>query len=715
MSIICECPDCGKKYRVDDSKTGRTIPCKECGGDIHVRKGSSQVASRRFQQDDDDDDDDRVWRSRSNSSSTASIVIGGGILGIVAIGVLVILVTKGGDPAENRREQQVAENEWAPEPIQPQRFPVPEVPPVPQPVFPPGGNSPPVIIPSPHGIHDERRDAARESIRKRMEEARQRRARQFPRFDTPPNSGNTTANATPTRVNSGNGSGGFGSAGRSGSSIPFNERDGFTAGPPGCPFVVSGKHVWDIAQKKIIAELQGEYNGRGLTALSPDGLRFAAADKTPNQMNTSITVWDTQTGQQLFVAPGDPERFADVVLLSNDKLFIGGRNSNLLYVWNIANKRVGQTIGVGDGEFNKGSTAITIDGEFFATIADDKLNAHKTSTAQIVAVMGDPASVVMIPGESLLVRDNKLVADSRSNSSNARFNFTGLQSLEFSADSEELAGVSTHPIPRVMCWNNRGELIYDQPLYSEQRAPWENTLQWFPDRKSWLIEFELFDRESGKTVLSIRERFGQHLRIHVLDDNHLIGSLPHSPEQIEILEIPWGKIRQSLEQIKTGEDALMSPSNPVSIVLDDGSNGAQQNSVGGVIVLALTNKLARDNIKVQPGQTTYFRLRFSESAGDRLPIFERQSPFDFRGRDTGRTVMESRGALVVELIVEGEAQPIWRQTLLVESSKSFDQLITDDALRQTMLHSLAMRIDLLDIPFFVPKSKDQVALPLVIQ
>ncbi len=415
------------------------------------------------------------------------------------------------------------------------------------------------------------------------------------------------------------------------------------------------------------------------------------------------------------MAPGDEERFADVVLLSNDKLFIGGRSSNALYVWDIAKKELLQTINVDDGDFKQGSTGITIDGEFIATVADDKLVAIKASTGQIVAEMGNPASVVMRPGETLVIQDNKLVADSRTSSSDAGFVFAWMQSLEFSADSEELAGVSTHPFPRVMCWNNRGDLIYDQPLLTERRAFWENTLQWFPDRKSWLIEYDIFDRESGKTVLSIRERFGQHLRMHVLDDNHLIGSFPHAPEQIEILEIPWGKIRQSLEQIKTGEDAFMGPSNPVSIVLDDGSNGTQQNSVGGVIVEALTNRLARDHIKVQPGQQTYFRLRFSESAGDRLPIFERQSPFDFRGRDTGRTVMESRGTLVVELIVEGEAQPIWRQSLVVDSSKSFDQLISDDALRQTMLQSLAMRIDLLDIPYFVPKSKDQFALPLVIR
>lgn len=107
MSLIAECLDCGKQYRVADDKAGRQFKCKDCGSTIQIPGG-----------DDDDYDlghhdeygaDDRRGgdydeprprrrsggsgrkksRSKRKSSVNPGLIIGGVVGGIVVIGVLV--------------------------------------------------------------------------------------------------------------------------------------------------------------------------------------------------------------------------------------------------------------------------------------------------------------------------------------------------------------------------------------------------------------------------------------------------------------------------------------------------------------------------------------------------------------------------------------------------------------------------------------------------
>ncbi|MBM4092571.1 MAG: hypothetical protein FJ276_24610 [Planctomycetes bacterium] len=122
-------------------------------------------------------------------------------------------------------------------------------------------------------------------------------------------------------------------------------------------------------------------------------------------------------------------------------------------------------------------------------------------------------------------------------------------------------------------------------------------------------------------MLSIKERFAQDPRIHVYDDNHLVGAFPHNPSQLEVLQIPWDDIRASLAQMRSGGPALLGPSQPVSIHMELGPVRGNQQQVVETIQLALVERLARDSIRAEPGHPTYFRLRLAEEAGDQLPIY----------------------------------------------------------------------------------------------
>lgn len=496
--------------------------------------------------------------------------------------------------------------------------------------------------------------------------------------------------------------------------IPYGRGDALAAGPPGSPVVVSGGHVWHKVQQRIIAELDGELDGRTTTAISPDGQLFGAAMKTPNQQNTAVRVWDTETGEQKFIAAGEAERFSDTILLTNDRLYVGGRLGDELRVWDCRTGERLKSLRVNNAKFDAGSSAVSRDGDYLAVTAGDRLVVVRTSDGRQAAVMQNPAKMPdERRGEPLIIRDNLILAD-RSESSEATSVYAWMQSLEFSPGMEELAGVSTHPSPRIMCWNNRGALVFDRPLYTQRRAFWENRLQWFPDRSAWLVEHEIVHRETGRVVLSVRGRSATHLQMYVYDNDHLMGTFPDSPDELHVREIPWAAIRRSLAAMADGSNAILGPGSPVRVELKLGAVPGGQNDTAALIQTALERRLARDQIALAPDGGAVFRLKFAETAGDTLPIYHRQSAFDFRGRDSGRQMTEAIGTLTIELLVPGQETPIWRDTLHAISSRTFSKEITEAAVRESMLSSLQSELHDLDIPYFIPKSDQLPALPIVI-
>ncbi len=208
---------------------------------------------------------------------------------------------------------------------------------------------------------------------------------------------------------------------------------------------------------------------------------------------------------------------------------------------------------------------------------------------------------------------------------------------------------------------------------------------------------------------------GDDLKLHVQDDDHLVGTFPHSAKEIEVMEVPWEGIRASLAKLEEDVPALLSPAQPVSIVFELGSLRGDQNKTVQGLGDALKERLARDGLEVEKGQSTFFRVRFSEKAGDSVAVFERQSPFDWRGRDTGQRVKEAEGGLVVELHVPGKDEPIWRDSLSAGSDSSYRAEVNETTVRDSMVENLANRLDDLNFPYFIPESEDLLALPVILQ
>ena len=503
--------------------------------------------------------------------------------------------------------------------------------------------------------------------------------------------------------------------------IPIGSNTTVTFGPAGCPVLVAGKQVWNVLEGSIQAELEGDIERNSLTVLSDDGKYFAAGMKSKNQKETSVCVWSTETGMKVCEIPGTADRYADLILFSRNKyLILGGRSTSDFQVWDVEEGTEGKPIDIKARKIEQGKAAFSASGDVFLAVVNDKLTLFRTSNGKPVTVMSPPRSmargagpIAPAPVKPVRGKPGPITAgDPR----DAVFVYAWMQALKFSPDGTEVAAVSTHPHPRLIVWDIKGKLLFDEPLLLPSMAFWEHSLQWLPDKSGWLVSGHIVDRESKRPVVGVRKSFGGDLRVWLYDSDHLVGAFPNNAGELQSYVIPWKEIRKSIALMNDSAASFLGPAQAVSINIDFGGQLAgDANQTAGLIAEALGQRLKRDGIKVSNGQQTTFHLRFSEKTGDTLPIYERQSRFDFRGRDTGRTATERKGSLVVELTTEGQETPLWREALNASSARSFRDDINDANIRKTMMESLTGQISALYLPYFIPKDEEHLALPVVFQ
>jgi len=343
------------------------------------------------------------------------------------------------------------------------------------------------------------------------------------------------------------------------------------------------------------------------------------------------------------------------------------------------------------------------DGPYFACIAHDRIIVTETASGKRAATMQTPLVYLPTGGTR------------QGTFTDAIFVYAWTNAIRYSPDGELLAAYSTNPLPRLMCWDKKGKLILDAPVPMPHIVSHQTTLQWLPDSKGWLINGYVFDRESRRLLLSVRTPFATEVMPHLLDKDRIAGTFGEGRDEVRSVKVPWDKLMSSLKQISEKVPAYIAPYQAVSLDVSIAGARGDADETQRFLTLALTQRLARDGVKVAANQPTTLRFRVAEEAGQTLPIYERQSPFDRRGRDTGRTVTESKGSAVLELVSVDEREPIWRATLKASSARSFTEEINDASVRKSMLEHLVRQLHGLDMPYFVPKSKDIVALPAVIE
>lgn len=491
----------------------------------------------------------------------------------------------------------------------------------------------------------------------------------------------------------------------------INERSAITSGGVGCPVILGGSAVFstdfDSESSKQIGKLNCEIGSRTLTALASDGTHVAVAKKSKaNKDVMLVSVYDLKTGKKTSEIPGKVGERVETLLITRGKyVAIAGHGSDTIRVWNGVTGKLVKEFEMPKGtRLDQGNVAFTRDGKYMAVVQRKKLVVIKVATEKVVATMEPPRMVD---------RDGNPTGRSTSSPSSL---YAWIQDLEFSPDGTELAAVTTHGGTRLFCWNKNAKLVVNQPFSTTQRnAFWENDLQWMPDGKSWLVAGNLIDRENGRVLLAFEKKFGKDTRMVAHDQNTMLGRLGSAPNTISKVEIPWAKIDRARQAIADKEPAIIAPHQSVDIRLEFGKTLGAAADAKKSIVEAVQNRLKRDGINYEAGAPNYFKLRLSESAGDTLPIYERQSAFDRRGHDTGRTIAETKGSLVVEFYAEGNDAPVWREVLDAKSSRSFREEINSRTVRESMLNRLSSDLGRMQIPYFMPVDKSLPSLPMIFE
>ena len=485
----------------------------------------------------------------------------------------------------------------------------------------------------------------------------------------------------------------------------IDKRAVITSGKIGCPVIMGGSGIFSTETRKQIGNLDLEIRSSTLTALSNDGSHFAVASKTHNQDGTSVSVYDLQSQKKTCEIPGAEDEILDVLLITRSKYVVtAGRKSPVVRVWDAKTGKSVKEFEMPKGtRLDQGNVAFTNDGKYMAVVRRKELVVIKVASGKVVATMEPP---------SLVDRDGNKSERSRGNDHSSIYAW--IQDLEFSPDGTELAAVSTHRGNRLLCWNKDAELVVNKPFSLIQKnAFWENDIQWLPDGQAWLVGGNLVERSSGRILLAFAEKFATDVHMLIHDQNTILGRLGSEPNKISKVEIPWGDIKEAQQAIEDKVPALIAPNQAVDIRIEFGKTLGTAGEAKKLIIEAVQKRLKRDGINFKPGSPNYFQLRFSESKGDTLPIYQRQSRFDFRGHDTGREISESKGSLVVEFYGSDSDKPAWREVLDATNSRSFSEEINSKSVRASMLKRLSTELGRMHIPYFMPKDDSLLALPMV--
>ncbi len=131
------------------------------------------------------------------------------------------------------------------------------------------------------------------------------------------------------------------------------------------------------------------------------------------------------------------------------------------------------------------------------------------------------------------------------------------------------------------------------------------------------------------------------------------------------------------------------------------------------LLKAVSDGLAAWGLVVADGQPATFHVTFEEAAGETLPVYDRQSPFDLTGTDTGRKATASKCKATVELRTAASDAAVWSQQLGGNSPRSMAGPVDDASLRAAMLQTLCSGLRQLTFPTFVPAGPGLQPLPIV--
>ncbi len=309
-----------------------------------------------------------------------------------------------------------------------------------------------------------------------------------------------------------------------------------------------------------------------------------------------------------------------------------------------------------------------------------------------------------------------------------RGKFKGLlvaSGVGFSPDGKEVAALfNSGDTQLILCWDAAtGTLSGEFPVGPVLLTPGAGgigyqgpVLQWLPEGAGWLLNGHvLYHRPSKRVVWILRTRHPFVHTVGLLDRDHVLAPYREGEtESLVSVPIPWSQLDPALKDLQKPDPAPLRPGQAVTVQVDVSSlrlGNPQQ--VEADLRQVLTDRLARDGIRVADGQPTVVYGKYQEVAGATLKVYEwgMMRP----QRDTGRTAEETKMALEVGIRGGADKGTLWRTYLsqgagLIVSGQG----TTLDVHRDTF-ERLKGAIKGVPFPYFIPADARTARLPLVSQ
>lgn len=458
---------------------------------------------------------------------------------------------------------------------------------------------------------------------------------------------------------------------------PANSDSQITYGPPGCPIVVVNRDAWHIKTKRIVQTLPVDVEIGKTRCLSANGRYFAAYNGEWHDRGMGVNVWDLVSGEKVAEIPGGQQRVYTVLQFMRNRYLIAANDSDAsCLVWDVEENRKVRELPTRVGRIAQGQLSVSPDGQFLALVEGDQVPVMKLAESRYLGSLVSP------------------FLDPTSTRTRSTLGADNIKDMAFSPDGKEIAAIyQTTDKQRLIVWDGVGQIQFDIPVNIYWGRLNSQSLTWLPNKKGWIVDGNVIHRDSKKIVTQVkRDRYAED-KIGALDEYYMIGRFGQAADSISVIGIPWEEIERSIGAMSSADNPIIGPGVQVSImVYMRGQTGESIETARAAIGDALVARLAEDQMTFAPDQEAYFRFNAEPASAD-----------------------HQFGLLKLELLVKGSDTPIWTHEFAEADSKRFLQGLDTGSISETAILQLKREINLLQIPYFIPRTADFMPLPMVIQ
>lgn len=427
-------------------------------------------------------------------------------------------------------------------------------------------------------------------------------------------------------------------------------------------FVQFGRSVFEVRTGREIAKLPAEF-ASDIGLVNSDGTYVVRFNNRPGATPTTIYVHKMQTPASFTRIDCTRYRSVSNVRLITPKLLVVVGETSSSLRWTIWNIESGQEIA---------SFKISDDNHDYR---DGHLCINPAGTKMLVtARFGGGRIYDLMTGqiESQLEPLPRL-----------KDRYESLGPPEYSPDGKEIAAFAEPA--QIAVWSEDGTLIQHETVPGIRSLAYQGglSLRWLPDSSGWFFGgSQLIDRKTSMIVWELvgdRHTFDRTPENCVLSQGQvLVTSGDDEDRELMPVRIPWDKINEKLEPIRTNEPVELKPGASLSVFLEVGElRLATNEQVTAQLKQSVGQLLSNTNLKEAPNQPIRLVVRHVEAAEqNRLG-----SGFLFGGGNGGQSPMDTKMVTTIEIQDSKTNSLYWRGQLETTGWLYVRENQTEQALR----------------------------------